>query len=223
MNTILGEILPLAVGVAVSPVPIIAVVLVLMSPSATRVAPLFLFGWVAGLVVSVGLFTALGGALPAPSDEDGRPVVATLQLVLGALLLLLALKQWKGRPRAGEEPQLPGWMAGITGVTPVRAAALAAALAAANPKNLILAAGAGTSIGRAGLGGTELLVVLVVWIALAASTVILPVLLAIVAPSRVGGALGSLREWLEANNAAVMTVLLLVLGSSLLGKGVAGF
>lgn len=223
MNVILGEILPLAIGVAVSPVPIIAVVLVLMSSSATRVAPLFLVGWVVGLVAAVGLFTAVGSALPDPSDAGGRPLVAGLQLLLGALLLLLAIKQWRSRPEPGAEPQLPGWMAGITDMAPGRAAVLALALAAANPKNLILAAGAGTSIGRAGLDGDELLIVVAMWVVLAASTVIVPVAMALTAPAKVARPLGSLRRWLEVNNAAVMTVLLLVLGTSLLGKGIGGF
>ncbi|MFF0387664.1 GAP family protein [Kitasatospora sp. NPDC004615] len=48
-DTQIGELLPLAVGVAISPIPIIAVVLMLLSRQATRTSPGFLAGWAAVL------------------------------------------------------------------------------------------------------------------------------------------------------------------------------
>lgn len=56
MGTVLGELLPLAVGVAVSPVPIIAVILMLLAPRAGGTGQGFLLGWVAGIVAAVVVF-----------------------------------------------------------------------------------------------------------------------------------------------------------------------
>ena len=57
----IGAILPLALGVAISPILIIAVILMLLSPKAHTNGPAFLVGWVTGLAgVSVAV-TALSG------------------------------------------------------------------------------------------------------------------------------------------------------------------
>ncbi|MGN0063926.1 MAG: GAP family protein [Nocardioides sp.] len=220
MNVVLGEILPLAVGIAISPVPIIAALLMLMSPAAKRTAPLFLIGWLVGIAVAVTVFALLGGLVPEAAPGASKPVLAVVQLVLGALLLLLAVRQWRSRPAPGEQADLPGWMAGIDAFSPVRAFALAAALAALNPKNLMLAASAGVSVAKAGQDVTGNVAALAVWVLIAGASVAVPVVGALVAPGWAGRVLGPLRQWLEAHNAAVMTVLFLVLGANLLGKGI---
>ena len=111
MNAVIGDILPLALAVAISPIPIIATILMLMSPKPRPLGLSFLGGWVVGISVAVVAFTLLGGILPEPETGDSRPVMGTIQLIVGALLLLMAVKQWRGRPRAGEDAELPKWMA----------------------------------------------------------------------------------------------------------------
>ena len=64
MGTAVGEILPLAVGIAISPIPIIAAILMLLSPQAKGTSVGFLIGWVAGVVTAVVLFTLLSSVLP---------------------------------------------------------------------------------------------------------------------------------------------------------------
>jgi hypothetical protein len=220
VNEVLGEVLPLAVGVAVSPVPIIAAILMLLSPAATRVAPAFLVGWLVGIGVAITVFSLLGGLLPSGSEDGARPAVVITQMVLGTLLLMLAVRQWLERPEPGAEPSLPGWMKGISAMTPAKALGLGAALAAANPKNALLGLGAGVAVARADLGTADAAVVIVVWTLLAGATVAIPVVTALVVPDRVAGPLDRLREWLVANNATVMCVLLVVLGVSLVGKSI---
>ena len=47
----ISEVLPFAIGIAISPIPIIAIILILFSNRATANGLAFLFGWVAGLAV----------------------------------------------------------------------------------------------------------------------------------------------------------------------------
>lgn len=152
MNAVIGDILPLALAVAISPIPIIATILMLMSPKPRPLGLSFLGGWVVGIGVAVVAFTLLGGILPEPETGGSRPVVGTIQLIVGALLLLMAVKQWRGRPGPGEDAELPKWMAAIDTMKPGAALGLALLLSAVNPKNLLLAVAAGASIGRAQLG-----------------------------------------------------------------------
>jgi threonine/homoserine/homoserine lactone efflux protein len=223
MGSAIGDTLPLALGIAISPIPIIAAILMLLSPKARGTSVGFLIGWVLGIVVAVVVFTLLSGLIPASDPTAAKPIAGTIKIVLGALLLLLALRQWRSRPKDGEAAALPKWMGAIDSMTAGRGFVLAFILAAVNPKNLLLAAGAGVAIGTAGLSVGSTTVVIVVFVLVACCSVAIPVIGYLVAADALRGPLDSLRGWLVQNNATVMAVLLLVIGVVLVGKGIASF
>ncbi len=138
MSTVIGELLPLALGVAISPVPIIAVILMLLAPHAKAASVAFLVGWVVGITVVVGLITLLVGPVDDSQASDPATWTSVVKLVLGAAVVLLGFKEWRSRPRPGETAELPKWMSAIDSVTPVKALGLGALLSAVNPKNLAL-------------------------------------------------------------------------------------
>lgn len=222
MGDVIGQVLSFAVGVAISPVPIIAVVLMLATARARVNGPAFLLGWIAGLLVAgtIILLVAAGG----DASDDGEPArwVGWLKLVLGLALLALAARQWRGRPTAGEPAPLPAWMKSIDSFKPGRAVALAFALAAINPKNLLLTAGAAAAIAQAGLDTGEQAIALGVFALVASLGVGAPLVLYFVLGERSARMLTDLRDWLGAHNPAIMTVLFLVLGAKLVGDGIAG-
>lgn len=220
MGSVLGEILPLALGIAISPVPIIAAILMLLSPKAKGVSVGFLLGWVLGITVAVVVFTLLGGLIPEETPEASKPLAGVIRILLGAGLLVLAVHQWRGRPKPGEKAALPKWMAAIDTVTTGRATFLGFLLSAANPKNLLMAIGAGVGIGAGGLTRAEEALALAIFVLVAASTVAIPVIAYLVASERMTAPLESLRDWLVQNNATIMTVLLLVLGVVVIGHGI---
>ncbi|MBN9630862.1 MAG: GAP family protein [Actinobacteria bacterium] len=223
MGSAIGDTLPLALGIAISPIPIIAAILMLLSPKARGTSVGFLIGWVLGIVVAVVVFTLLSGLIPTADASAAKPIAGTIKIVLGALLLLLALRQWRSRPKNGEAAALPKWMGAIDSMTAGRGFVLAFILAAVNPKNLLLAAGAGVAIGTAGLSAGSTTVVIVVFVLVACCSVAIPVIGYLVAANALRGPLDSLRGWLVQNNATVMAVLLLVIGVVLIGKGIASF
>ncbi|KAB1864325.1 GAP family protein [Microbacterium algeriense] len=223
MGTVIGEVLPLALGVAISPIPIIAAILMLLSPKARVTSVGFLLGWVVGIVVAVTVFTLLSSILPAQDPDASRPVRGIIQIVLGLLLFLLAFSQWRKRPKAGEQAALPKWMKAIDTITFIAAAGLGFLLSALNPKNLIMAAGAGVDIGAAGLSAGSSALVIAVFTLIAASTVLVPVIGYLIAADRLRAPLDALRGWLAAENAVIMAVLLLVIGVSMIGKGIGSF
>ena len=222
MNEVIGEILPLAIGIAISPIPIIAAILMLLSPRAKGTSIGFLIGWLAGIVVAVVLFTLLASVIP--QDTGGSsPVAGVIKIILGLLLLFLAIKQWRTRPAEGEHASMPKWMSAIDSMTAGRAMGLGFLLAAVNPKNLLLAISAGVIVGGAGLTVSQMTIVIIVFVFLAASTVLIPVVGYLIASARLAGPLDKLRVWLVDNNAVIMAVLLLVIGVSVIGKGIANF
>lgn len=219
MNQVIGDILPLALGIAISPVPIIAAILMLLSPKARSTSVGFMFGWLAGIIVAVVVFTLLSSIIPSEQSDVARVVTGIVKIVLGMLLLFLAIKQWRVRPTGDEEPELPKWMSAIDSMSVGRATILAFLLAAVNPKNLLLAASAGISLGIA-TTVSETLIAMVIFVLIAASTVAAPVIAYIAASNKLAGALENLRVWLVHNNATIMAVLLLVMGVSVIGKGI---
>lgn len=219
MGAAIGDILANAVGVAISPVPIIAVILMLFSPSAARNASAFLAGWVLALSLVVGVVAALGGLGGA---DEGRVVGAVLKIVVGVLFLLLALRQWRSRPTPGATPEPPAWMASIDSFSAAKALGFGVVFAGANPKNLGLTLAAGTTIASSGVAAGQQVVVAVVYVVLASLTVAVPVVAYLVARHRVAPALDRAKVWLVANNATVMVVLFVVLGAKVLGDGLSG-
>jgi len=214
-----GDILPLAVGIAISPVPIIAVILMLFSNRARSNGPAFLVGWVFGVAAVTLVVLLLADAGDVATDSGAADGVAWGKLVLGLLLILLGLRQWRNRPKAGEQAAMPKWMATIDGFTPVRALGTGVVLSAINPKNLVLAAGAGAAIAQAGLPGTDDAVVVILFVVVASVSIAGPVLVYLLGGEKAQHMLDGWKAWLSEHNAAVLTVLLVVMGSVLLGKG----
>ena len=71
MGQAIGGSLPLAVGIALSPIPIIAVVLMLTSRRARVNGPAFVLGWLAGLAIVGAIVLAVAGA--GGGSKSGSP------------------------------------------------------------------------------------------------------------------------------------------------------
>jgi threonine/homoserine/homoserine lactone efflux protein len=220
LGEVIGDLLPLAVGVAISPIPIIAAILMLLSRRAGQTSTGFLLGWLVGIIAVTVIVLVLVGQAGATSTGQPSTVSSIIKIVLGALLVLMAGKQWQARPKDGEAGAMPKWMSAIDSFTFVKALGLGVLLSGLNPKNLIMCVGAGTTIGAAHLDGGQATVAVAVFTVIAASTVAVPVIGYLCARQQMTGPLNSLRAWLTQNNATVMAVLLLVIGVAMIGKGI---
>jgi threonine/homoserine/homoserine lactone efflux protein len=149
-------------------------------------------------------------------------VAAVINMVVGVLLVVLALRQWRVRPSRGESVQLPKWMAEVDSMTPTKALVLGLLLSAVIPKNLLLALSAGVIVSETGLSVGEASVVIVLFTVIATSTVAVPVVAHLVAPARMHGPFQRLRVWLVENNVTIMGLLLLVIGVVMIGNSIAG-
>jgi len=218
MGSAIGAILGQAVGVAISPVPIIAVILMLFSKAAKANSISFLVGWIIGLLGAGMIVLALG-----ISSSDGAPSTASgwIKVAIGALFVVLGVKQWKGRPKKGETATTPGWMSSIDEFTAAKAFGVGILLSAVNPKNLGLTIAAAATVGGAGLSSGDEIIVMVVFVVIASLTVAAPVVLNLILGSKAEHGLTEMKEWLVDNNATVMSVLFIVLGAKVLGAGIA--
>jgi len=222
MGAVIGDLLPLAIGVAISPLPVTAVILMLLSPRAAVTSGGFLVGWVTSiLIVTLAALVLVGEAADA---GPGKPstVSSVLKVTFGALLLTGAVWQWRQRPRPGKPAAMPRWMTAIDSLTLPGAAGLGFLVSGPNPKNLLMCLGAGTTIGAAHLSVPADVICVAVFTALACSTVGAPVICYLFARKQTEGRLDEVRGWLIQNNAVVVAAVLLVIGVVLVGKGITG-
>jgi hypothetical protein len=95
-------------------------------------------------------------------------------------------------------------------------------LSAVNPKNLSLTVAAAVTVAQEGLSAVSAAFVLPLFVVLASLSIVVPVALYVLGGTSAARTLDGLRVWLNANNATVMAVLMLVIGVVLLGKGLGG-
>ena len=219
MLDVIGQMLPSAVAVALSPIPIIAIILMLFTPKASTNGPAFLVGWVVGLSVASAVVYSLASSADVGSDADASSGLGWGKIVLGTLLLAMAVQQWKKRPKKGEHPELPGWMTAVDHFTPVKALSTGVLLSAVNPKNLILTAAAAASVAQADLSSGDAFVALAVFVVLASTSVAGAIAYRTFGGDAAHARLEDLKGWMGDNNATVMAVILLVLGAKILGEG----
>jgi hypothetical protein len=215
----ISEVLTFAVGVAISPVPIIAVILMLFSARARVNGPVFLGGWILALAVVSGVVYAVSDQSNAATSSSASNTISWGKIVFGVLFLLLAVRQWRSRPAPGVEPAMPKWMSGVDGLTPGKAFGLGVLLAGVNPKNLLLTVAAAGGLAQLGLLTTDIVVSLIVFVVIASVTIAGPVLYYLVGGEKAKTELDELKGWLAAHNAAVMAVLFVVFGVDLIAKG----
>jgi hypothetical protein len=220
MGQAIGGSLPLAAGIALSPIAIIAVVLMLSSRRAWVNGPAFVLGWLIGLGIVGVIVLALAGPARASNSSSPATWVSWVKIALGVLLLLVAFRQFRSRPRGDQEPPLPKWMATIDNTTPAAAAGLGAALSGANPKNLLLAVGGAAAIAQTGIPGGQQTIAYLVFALIGTLGVAIPVGIYFAMGARSEKLLTGLKDWMNAHNAAIMTVLCLVIAAKLIGDGI---
>ena len=221
MHGVLGTLLPLAIAVTISPMPIIAEILLLFTKRPVAAASAYLVGFAVGVALVLGILVIVANAIDLSKSGPSKGA-GTLQLVLGILLLVAAVRRFRRRPKDGELAPSPKWMEGIASFTPGKSLGIGAAIGAANPKNIAVAVAGAAAISSAGLSAGQSIVSIVVYVVIAAAGVAAPLVVMVSLGDRAQGVLETWRAWLALNNATVMAVLLLVFGVVLVGKGVAG-
>jgi Sap, sulfolipid-1-addressing protein len=151
MQQTIGELLPLAVAISISPLPIVAMVVMLMSSRAHTSTPAFMLGWTAAVAAVLAASAALTEVFGGRHDGGPSPTISVVKLLLGVGMLYLAFREWRTRPKPGQEAELPRWLTSVQNMRPLAAAAAGFGIYAANPKNLTVGVSAGVLFHSFGL------------------------------------------------------------------------
>ncbi|HVB94078.1 MAG TPA: GAP family protein [Acidimicrobiales bacterium] len=222
MRIVVGETLPLALVVTISPLNIIPAILLLFTSRPLANALCFLGGFIVGVAVVLGLFVSITGAVNLSADSGHSGWTGGLKLVLGIYLVVAAVRKFRGRPRAAEVGSMPKWMSGIAGYTPGRALGAGAVLGALNPKNLVVGLATAAAISAGGLSVRQQFAVSAIYIFVAVLGVATPILVMVFLGDGAPEVLDGWNVWLRQNNASVMSVLFVVFGVVLIGQAISG-
>jgi Kef-type K+ transport system membrane component KefB len=223
MGEAIGRSLPLAIGVALSPVSIIAVVVLLTSSRARSLGPVFVLGWLLGLVVVGAIVLAVVGPSGAGSAGQRTTWVSWVMIVVGVLLLVGAVRRFRGRTGGGEEEvPLPAWMGALDRLKPAAALAGGVVAGGVRPKSLLLAVGGAAAIAQTGIAGGQQAIAYAVFAVIATIGVAAPVVIYLAMGERSVALLGRLKGWMRRNNAVILAAVLLVIGVILIGDGIGG-
>ena len=212
----LGALIPLGLVIALSPITVIPAVLVLQAPRPRPSGLAFLAGWVLGLAALTALSVAASGVLGGLHKSP--PAWASwLRVILGAALILFGIYRWLTRHRHTESP---AWMRSFASITPARAGITGAVLVVIRPDVLLICVPAGLAIGGGGLGVTGDWLAAAIFVAIAASSVAIPILAYAAAGHRLDDTMGRLKDWMDKNNAALLAAILVVIGLMVLYNGI---
>jgi threonine/homoserine/homoserine lactone efflux protein len=212
---VLTTLIPLALVIAISPLSVIPAVLVLQAPHPRPTSLAFLGGWLLGLAALTAIFVASSGALEGLHDKP--PAWASwLRVVLGVALIAFGIYRWQTRHGHTESPK---WMRSFATLTPRRAVITGMVLVVVRLEVLVMCALAGLAIGSSGLGMAAHWILAAIFVAVAASTVAIPVLAYAGAGNRLDDSMARIKDWMEKNNAALLAAILVLIGAMVLYNG----
>lgn len=176
MNDLLASMLLPAVGIIMSPTPIVAVLFILMNSKNSRNGLAFLAGWVASftLVMLAVLFVA-GTRRIFDSYQDVTPLVYAIMLAMGVFLIFFALHSWLNRPRKNTPVKPPRWIHSIGNITPLKSFGIACILAGFSPKNGMLAVTSAIAISGLSVTVSESIVFTLLFLIVASLIIAIPV------------------------------------------------
>ena len=208
--------LPMALGVALSPLPIAAVVSVLLSERPAN-SPAFLLGWIVGILAIGGVVFLIPG-LDTPRGEP-TPLSGWIKLILGGMLLAYALQRWYQVSSDPEPVEAPKVLASMDSISASRAIVTGFLLSAFNPKNLVLTFAGAATIDASMATPLQQGFALAIFAVVASLSVIVPIIGYTLFTAQAIILLVKFKEWLIRNNARVMAILMFVLGALIIGSG----
>lgn len=222
MGYVIEEIVPAAISVVfVNPLPILAAILLVLSPRGGSTAPAFMVGWSIGIMAVLGLLLFAVPADPVVGNENEPSTLSSAVLVLlGFVLIFLAVRQWRRQPNPGEKSSIPAWMATLEKSTPIAALGLGATMSGVNPKNLAFNIAAIVAIAQAHLATNERLVAVALYVLLASAGVAAPVIWCLFDRERALEKLDGWKTRLTANYSLIMAIVMFLFGITLSSRGI---
>ncbi len=224
MDSVFLSLLPLIIGSAVVPIQIIIDILLLKSPKQGTLKALAYVGGMTTVRLLQGIIFGLiltGSASSTTAESQGKsPIISTFLMVLGIILLITAYKQWQKDDDPDAPP--PRWLAKVDNLTPLKAFGIGFGMLLIGAKFWVFTLGALAVIGQAALGQPSSTIAFLLFILLAESLLLLPILLRVIIPKQSKTLLEQVSAWLTRYNRPIIIIVSLIFGLLFLYQGAIG-
>ena len=218
MFNALSSSLPIALGVAASPMTILALMILLMTPRALPNAYSFLLGWFVGLFLVGGIVLFSPGLNHYASGPT--PVAGWIRIGLGSLFLLISILIIKDLPKKGKQTTPPKWMEKVDSYGPRQALSIGLFLSIINFKNAAMVASGAVVIGAEGLSYWNEIISLLIFCFIASLGVLFPVVIYLLFRDTVELVFAKLKVWLQRYSSLILMIVLIVFGAWSLYRGI---
>lgn len=222
MGGVIGDTLPLGVGIALNPIAIVVGILLLAAARSPRNGVAFAIGWISGLTLLLLLVSVLVERWVTADPVNAPRLLAACKVIAGVFLIAFSVRELWDSTRRGQKVSPPKWMEFIAVAGMGRSAVMGLFLSVVSLKNLILMAAAASVIGQAGLGIRGIVVAVGIFVAICSIGVLIPLLLQLFGGERAANFLDNWGTWLEANVGTITAVVMVLMGANLVGKGISG-
>lgn len=217
MGNLYASLIPHGIAVALSPLPIAALIFLLLSNRPRSNSLGFLIGWFLALLLNISIFVALfhASGVPAGGDPGG---VKVFHLILGVLLIVIGLNEWRGRPKKGKKPNIPKWMEAIAHFNMLKSFLIAVSLVTLNAKNTVLDVAVGDMISKSSDSAEGKVTAIIVFSFIASLSILIPVVAFFIMGNKLKKPLNNVNGFFIQNSNVILAVLFLLLGASLVIK-----
>lgn len=213
MANVTLDLIVIGVAIALDPLPLTTFIIVLSSVGGVRKGSAFVFGWLVSMAVVVAVtILATGNNPPKPNTAPSIAALA-VRIVIGAGLVVIAVRQRRRMGRPKREKKVPRWQAGVDAMSPWYALALAPVV---QPWGLI-AAGVAT-VTQAKVSSAADVLVLILFCVLGTSTYLALEIYAGFWPDRAASTLAAIRNWIDTHTDQAIIIGSLAVGFWLMGK-----
>ncbi len=213
------ELLPLIIGAAVVPVPIMIVLLLLSNRGGLAKGAAFVAGAIlVRLAQGIAFGWIFAGDPAATTEAGGNLIVSTLLIVIGVLMLINAFKKWTKEADPDEPP--PKWMASLGNLSALMAFGMGVAVVLLSGKQWVFTLGAIGVLEKAHFGPPTSAGLFLSYVLGAQVFGLVAVIASVLSPERANRAIFAVRTWLERNSRPVFIAVYLVFGLFFLYKGI---
>lgn len=220
MGGLIVKVATAAIGVALSPVPVVAVLIILLTKRARSSSFVFATAWIVGNAIAITIGILFANKVHKPAFQQDLPIEAVVTVLVGIGLIVMAWTSRRGRQHSANPEAPPRWINAVDNLSPFGGALVALSNATTSPKNLALALATGLTIRNATPRPAEQAAAGLVYVVVASVTVVTPVVMYFVAGDRATPVLAKWKQYVTANAAVGMELVLFVLGLALAAKGV---
>lgn len=214
----LKDSLPMALGLALSPGPVVATIIILMTPKAKSNSTSLLLGWFLGIYF-VGALILI---LPGLETNKGQPTALSgvIRFILGLSLLILAFRLWLKRPKADDEISTPKLFLSIDKFGVGKSLLTGLFFSVANVKSFAFIASGAARIDNAIYSDKGIYMALLIFSLIGSLTIIIPIIIYFIAGNKIELTFQKWKKWLIKNNKVLLMVIIILISIIIINKGI---